>query len=143
MLYHEISALYEQRNLQAITQSEQQFGAYCRLIARSLLRNEQDVDACVSDTWTRAWETVPLESPANLKLHIGKLTRSLAIERLAECAPDAYGEQVSAVLAELGEIASPNAQPCITSTIPQQPNRNNPPTARMPLADVFLLQLCL
>ena len=111
MLYHEIIALYEQRNLQAITQSEQQFGAYCRLIARSLLRNEQDVDACVSDTWTRAWETVPLESPANLKLHIGKLTRSLAMERLAECAPDEYGEQVSAVLAELGEIASPNAHP--------------------------------
>lgn len=111
MLDRDILALYEQRSMQAIVLSQTRFSTYCGLLARSILRDEQDVIACVGATWTRAWDTVPFDHPANLKLYLGKIARSLAIERLTANQMAACSEQLPLVLAELGEIASPGADP--------------------------------
>lgn len=77
-----IVALYFQRAEQAIAESDAKYSAYCGHIAYGLLRNRQDTQECVSDTWLAAWNAIPPHRPAVLRTFFGKLTRRLALQRL-------------------------------------------------------------
>ncbi len=99
-----IIALYWARDPQAIAASEDTYGAYCRAVARGILRDERDGEECVSDTWHRAWQTMPPQRPAVLRAFFGKLTRNLALhvyER--QHAQKRGGGQVPLALEELEE----------------------------------------
>ena len=99
-----IVALYFARDEKATTASEQRYCAYCLAIARRLLENEQDAEECVNDTWLHAWQSIPPHQPQNLAGFLGKLTRSLAIDRLrGQNRLKRGGGAVSAALDELGE----------------------------------------
>ena len=71
----EIIELYWQRDEEAIAQSERKYGAYCRSIARQILRAAEDVEECLSDTWLAAWRSMPPKRPAVLRTFLGRLSR--------------------------------------------------------------------
>ncbi|MBQ7339144.1 MAG: sigma-70 family RNA polymerase sigma factor [Clostridia bacterium] len=77
----EIVALYFARAEAATEHTQKKFGSYCLSIARRILGNEQDAEECVNDTYLRAWESIPPHRPENLAAYLGKLTRSIAINR--------------------------------------------------------------
>ncbi len=77
----EIIRLYWQRDEQAIVCSEQLYGAYCRRIAWNTLGLQEDVEECVNDTWHAAWNAIPPQVPACLRIFLGRITRNLAISR--------------------------------------------------------------
>lgn len=79
-----IVELYWQRDENAIRQTEQKYGGYCRTVARNILADEQDTEECVSDTWMGAWSSMPANRPKQLAPYLGKLTRWLALSRLRE-----------------------------------------------------------
>ena len=54
MTDQEIIRLYWDRDEQAVTRTEQKYGGYCRSIAWNILKNRQDTEECVNDTWLRA-----------------------------------------------------------------------------------------
>lgn len=99
-----IIALYFARSEDALTETAAVYGGYCSAIARSILDSREDVEECVSDTWLRAWESIPPNRPASLKAYLGKITRNLAIHRYEKARAEKRGSgQVPLVLAELAE----------------------------------------
>ena len=58
-----IIELYWARDEQALAQSELKYGKLCRSVAFRILRDLQDAEECVNDTWLRAWGAMPPERP--------------------------------------------------------------------------------
>lgn len=47
--------LYWQRSERAIPETENAYGRYCHTVAYNLLRNAEDAEESVNDTWLAAW----------------------------------------------------------------------------------------
>lgn len=107
---HEIVALYFRRDEAALACSAQRYGGYCHRIAWNILSDHEDAEECVNDVWLRAWQTIPPQKPAALGAYLGKLARSLAIDRLrSKQAQKRGGGQYQAALEELADcLPSPD-----------------------------------
>lgn len=98
----QIIALYWQRNPAAIGETDKKYGPYCFSIAYNLLENHEDSEECVQDTYLDAWNAMPPHRPGKLPAFLGKLTRSIAIDRYRrEHARKRGGDQVRLALDEL------------------------------------------
>ena len=94
--------LYWARSQQAVAESENKYGAYCRTVARNILDRAEDAEECVNDTWLRAWNVMPPQRPAVLQAFFGKLTRNLSLDRWRrERAQKRGGSQVELAIEEL------------------------------------------
>lgn len=80
----EIIELFWQRSEDAIHAAADAYGPMCRGIARNLLRNEEDAQECVNDTWHSLWNAIPPERPLRMKAFVARITRNLAMKRLRE-----------------------------------------------------------
>lgn len=105
----EIVALYLERNEDAIEASENKYGKYCFFIAHNILRNNEDSEECVNDTYMKAWNSIPPHKPEKLSTFLGKITRNLALDILEKKHAKKRGNNtLSLVLEELHEcIPSP------------------------------------
>lgn len=72
--------LYWERNPMAITATGEKYQNYCFKIAYNVLRNQQDCEECVNDTWLRAWNAMPTERPKLLGAFLGAITRNLSLD---------------------------------------------------------------
>ena len=108
----QIIELYWARSEQAIRESEDKYGAFCRSIARNILAQEEDAEECVNDTWFRAWNAMPPQRPGVLSAFFGRLTRNLSLDRWRyRRAAKRGGSQVEVALEELGECLSAPGTP--------------------------------
>ena len=97
-----IIALYWDRDERAIQETAQKYGAYCHTVAYHILKNRQDAEECVNDTYVRAWNAMPPQRPAVLRAFLGKITRNQAINVYrASHAKRRGGGRMTAVLHEL------------------------------------------
>lgn len=104
----QIIDLFWERDETAITAAEKKYGSYCFSITENILHSRQDAEECLSDTWMRAWQSIPPQRPARLKLFLAKIARNLAFDRyrMRSAAKRGSGE-MPVVLEELEEcIAS-------------------------------------
>ena len=100
----QIINLYLNRNEQAISESSAKYGRYCTRIAMNVLRNSEDSEECVNDTWMASWNSIPPQVPRILKAFFGKITRNLSLKKWeAEHAAKRGGGEVPLVLDELQE----------------------------------------
>ena len=100
----QIIELYWQRNADAISETAGKYGAYCLAIAENILHSTEDSEECVNDTWLRAWNAIPPQRPAVLRIFLAKITRNLAFNRFnARNAEKRGGGEIALVLDELGE----------------------------------------
>ena len=77
----DILDLYFARDERAITESSNKYGKYCLGIAQNILRNMQDAEECVNDTWLRAWNTIPPACPDRLGQYLGGITRHISLDK--------------------------------------------------------------
>ncbi len=100
----EILDLYWARDPRAISESQFCYGRYCHSIAFHILRDREDSDECVNDTWLRAWNSIPPGRPNRLAIFLGTITRNLSLDRLKKrrAAKRGHGEMELA-LDELAE----------------------------------------
>jgi RNA polymerase sigma-70 factor (ECF subfamily) len=100
----EIIELYWRRSEDAIRATAAKYGGYCGSIAVNILSDRRDAEECLNDTWTAAWTAMPPHRPQRLRLFLGKLTRTAALDCLrARMALKRGGGEVPAALEELGE----------------------------------------
>ncbi len=78
----DIIALYFARNEEAIRQTDLSYGRRLRNLAQNVLRDGQDAEESVSDTYFKAWETIPPQSPTHFFAYLAKLCRHFALGRL-------------------------------------------------------------
>lgn len=101
---NQIVELYWQKNADAISETVSKYGAYCFAIAKNILRNTEDSEECVNDTWLHTWNAIPPQKPNVLRMFLAKITRNLAFNRFnARNAEKRGGGEIALVLDELGE----------------------------------------
>ena len=80
----QIIELYFRRDQDAIVQTELAHGAKLNALANRILMNHEDAQECVSDTYMKAWETIPPTRPTYLYAYLAKiLYPQLTDEQLA------------------------------------------------------------
>ncbi len=78
----EIVALYWERNENAIVLTKEKYGGFCYKIAYNILGIPEDSQECVSDTYLKAWHSIPPHKPDVLSAFLAKITRALSVSRL-------------------------------------------------------------
>ncbi len=102
MTDYEIVKLYFDRSEQAIVETDRAYGRYCRYISFEILRDNEDCEEIVNDTYLKTWESIPPKNPPSLKNFLGKIVRHLSINRLERNnAQKRGGGQLELVLEEL------------------------------------------
>ena len=75
----EIIALYWARNENAIKQTDDKYRAYLLKIANNILKDMQDSEECLNDTYLSAWNTIPPERPYLLKAFLAAIIRNQSL----------------------------------------------------------------
>lgn len=103
--------LYWARDEQAVAETEHKYGAYCRSISYHILKNRQDVEECVNDTWVKAWNVIPPQRPFALGAFLGKITRNLSLNYYRRAnAQRRGGGMVPLLLDELRDCITPGPE---------------------------------
>ena len=99
-----IIELFWERSEDAISHIDRKYGKYCYTIAYNILYSEPECEECVNDTYLRAWETIPPQKPNALSAYLGRITRNLALNRLAYQKREKRNAGIEAVLDEVSEM---------------------------------------
>lgn len=74
--------LFFERNEYAIKQVDNTYGRRLFMLADNILNNDQDAEESVSDTYWKAWNTIPPQKPKFLFAYLAKICRNFALKRL-------------------------------------------------------------
>jgi len=77
-----IIELYFARNEEAIKQTDDTYGRRLFVLADNIVRNDQDAEESVSDTYLRAWESIPPHRPRHFFAYLAKICRHFALDKL-------------------------------------------------------------
>jgi len=115
----DIIELFFQRSEQAIAETQQKYGKFCRKLALDLLREERDAEECVNDTWQAAWQTIPPQRPRMLGAYLGRITRNLAISRFRKNTARMRTEGLTVLLSELEQCvpAGPSTESAVDAIL--------------------------
>lgn len=80
----EIVELFWKRDQDAIVQTDLAYGSMCRGLSRRILKNSEDAEECVNDSYYRLWERLPPERPRHLGSFLARIVRNLSLNRLRE-----------------------------------------------------------
>ncbi|MCQ2469417.1 MAG: sigma-70 family RNA polymerase sigma factor [Ruminococcus sp.] len=100
-----IISMLNQRDEQALHETEQKYGAVCRRIANNILGDERDTEECVNDAFLKIWNSIPPASPDDYAAYLLKIVRNNALNMLKQRTRAKRGAgQLPASLDELSEI---------------------------------------
>lgn len=104
----EILSLYFARSEQAILETDKKYGRYCHYIAYQILSDNEDAKEVVNDTYLKAWNTIPPNSPSPFKGYLGMLSRQFSINLYIKKHRKKRGSEVQLLLGELAECLPDN-----------------------------------
>lgn len=73
--------LYWQRDERALSETAAKYGPYCMKISMNILKDLQESEENVNDTYLHAWNAMPPDRPAGLSSFLGRIARNLALNR--------------------------------------------------------------
>lgn len=104
----EIIHLYLHRSQQAIIETKNKYGAYCKVIARNILSNYSDIEECENDTYLAAWNAIPPNIPRKFSIFLGRITRNIALDKYGYNTAKKRNHEFEVILTELEDcLASP------------------------------------
>jgi len=105
----QIIELYFNRSEQAIEETSSKYGKLTRSISYHIVRNEEDTEECVSDTYLALWNTIPPENPNPFVAYILRIARNIAIKKLRYNTADKRNNSYDVSLGELEEVLTGNS----------------------------------
>lgn len=106
----EIISLFQARDETAISAASRKFGNYCGTVINNILKNPEDAEECLNDTWMRAWETIPPHEPRNLAAYLATLAKNISLNRYKDNHAKKRGSgEIPLVLEELAECCTRNS----------------------------------
>lgn len=78
----QILDLFFVRNEDAIRYTDNTYGRRLFILADNIVNNDQDAEESVSDTYLKAWETIPPQRPTYFFAYLAKICRHYALGRL-------------------------------------------------------------
>lgn len=109
MVDQKIIELYFERDEQAIKETDAKYGKLCHSVAYNILRNYEDSEECVNDTYAGVWNAIPPTRPNNLMSFVCKITRNLSLKRFEYMKREKRSQAVLVSLEEL-EAVLPDAR---------------------------------
>ena len=107
MLDENIIELYNKRSEDAISETAKKYGKVCQTVAYNVLKNTQDAEECVNDTYLNTWNAIPPERPNSLISFLCLITRNLALDRYrGKTAKSRTNGQPDLIFEELSECIS-------------------------------------
>lgn len=70
------------RNEDGIKHIDDTYGRRLFALADNIVRNDQDAEESVSDTYTKVWDTIPPKKPMHLFAYLAKICRNFALKKL-------------------------------------------------------------
>ena len=77
-----IIELFLARNEDAIKHTDDTYGRRLFHLADNIVRNDQDAEESVNDTYMKAWNTIPPRKPQYFFAYIAKICRHFALDKL-------------------------------------------------------------
>ena len=77
-----IIELFFARNEDAIRYTDETYGRRLYRLADNIVKNGQDAEECVSDTYMKAWDTIPPQKPQYFFAYIARICRNFALKRI-------------------------------------------------------------
>lgn len=109
---NDIIQLFFDRDKNAIKETSVKYGNYCSSIARNILKNWEDAEECVNDTYLKAWNVIPPNRPTMFKTFLGMITRNISFNLYKKMNADKRGSgQIPFILDELVECVSDGKDP--------------------------------
>ena len=99
----QIIALFWDRNEDAIRETDRAYGRRLHVLSDRILRNEQDAQESVSDTYLKTWETIPPQRPTYFFAYLAKLCRNFSLARLQWQSAAKRSAQVVELTREMAE----------------------------------------
>jgi RNA polymerase sigma-70 factor (ECF subfamily) len=95
----EIIDLYLNRSERAIEASADKYGRYLHRTIFTILKDDEDSEEILNDTYMGAWNAIPPTIPKSLKYFLSRIARNLSLDRLDH----RMAGKRNAVFAELDE----------------------------------------
>ncbi len=96
-----IVSLYWKRSERAIEETAAKYGKLCHSVAFGVLRNNEDSEECVNDTYVRTWNSIPTDQPEHLGAYVSKIARRLAVDLFRKNSAQKRAPSTTAVFDEL------------------------------------------
>lgn len=77
-----IIRLFWARDQSAVRETEKSYGARLNGLAYGILKNREDAEESVNDTYLKAWNTIPPQRPVFFFAYLAKICRYLSFGRL-------------------------------------------------------------
>jgi len=74
--------LFLARNEDAIRHTADTYGRRLFTLADNILKNDQDAEESVNDTYMRSWDTIPPQRPRHFFAYLAKICRHFALDKL-------------------------------------------------------------
>ena len=78
---HEIIALFFERSERAITELGGKYGTAIKSVASNILKDVQDVEETVNDTYLTVWNRIPPTTPKHLGAYVCRIAKNLSLKR--------------------------------------------------------------
>ncbi len=75
----QILALFFARDEAALARTREKYGARLMRLAQRFLASAEDAEECVSDTYFKAWDTIPPQRPTHFFAYLATLCRRFAL----------------------------------------------------------------
>lgn len=79
---NQILELYFARKEDAIRHTHDTYGRRLFTLAERIVRNDQDAEESVSDTYLKAWNSIPPTKPTHFFAYLAKICRNFALKKL-------------------------------------------------------------
>lgn len=79
---NQIIALFFSRDEDAIRQTDAAYGRKLYHLADNILRNDQDAEESVNDTYMKTWDSIPPQKPTHFFAYIARICRNFALKKL-------------------------------------------------------------
>ena len=70
------------KNEDGIRHMDDTYGRRLFVLADNIVRNDQDAEESVSDTYMKVWDTIPPKKPMHLFAYLAKICRNFALKKL-------------------------------------------------------------
>ncbi len=94
---NKIIELFFKRDENAVKQTKESYGKQLYALAFRILQSKEDAEECESDTYLKAWNSIPPQKPNHLFAYLAKICRNNALNM----AEKASTEKRNAVIVEL------------------------------------------
>lgn len=98
-----IIKLFYQRSETAIAELAKKYDKLCKNISINILKNKEDAEECVNDTYLAVWNTVPPKEPDPLQAYVCRITRNLSLKKYYSNTAKKRNNYYDVILEEVAE----------------------------------------